>query len=51
MLLLKLLFQICHNKSGEINPTKIKNLIEAYVKKIRHSKKVTSSSSGNPQKA
>ncbi|KAJ8915230.1 hypothetical protein NQ315_015453 [Exocentrus adspersus] len=37
--------KICHNKSGEINPTKIKNLIEAYVKKIRHSKKVTSSSS------
>ncbi|XP_018565103.1 serine/arginine repetitive matrix protein 2 [Anoplophora glabripennis] len=42
--------KICHNKSGEINPTKIKNLIEAYVKKIRHSKKVTSSSSINPQK-
>ncbi|KAJ8956760.1 hypothetical protein NQ314_006634 [Rhamnusium bicolor] len=42
--------KICHNKSGEINPTKIKNLIEAYVKKIRHSKKVTSSSSVNPQK-
>lgn len=40
-------FQICHNKSGEINPTKIKNLVEAYVKKIRHSKKVTSSSSVN----
>ncbi|XP_044258183.1 PHD and RING finger domain-containing protein 1 isoform X2 [Tribolium madens] len=44
--------KICHNKSGEINPTKIKNLIEAYVKKVRHSKKVTSSSSSvNPQKA
>ncbi|XP_049821417.1 PHD and RING finger domain-containing protein 1 isoform X2 [Aethina tumida] len=42
--------KICHNKSGEINPTKIKSLIEAYVKKIRHSKKVTSSSSVNPQK-
>ncbi|KAJ8976328.1 hypothetical protein NQ317_010095 [Molorchus minor] len=43
--------KICHNKSGEINPTKIKNLIEAYVRKIRHSKKVTSSSSVNTQKA
>ncbi|CAH0558738.1 unnamed protein product [Brassicogethes aeneus] len=42
--------KICHNKSGEINPTKIKNLVEAYVKKLRHSKKVTSSSSVNPQK-
>ncbi|CAG9863845.1 unnamed protein product [Phyllotreta striolata] len=42
--------KICHNKSGEINPTKIKNLIEAYVRKIKHSKKVTSSSSINPQK-
>nr|CAH7721397.1 unnamed protein product [Callosobruchus chinensis] len=41
--------KICHNKSGEINPTKIKNLIEAYVRKVRHSKKVTSSSSV-PQK-
>lgn len=43
--------KICHNKSGEINPQKIQNLIEAYVRKIRHSKKVTSSSSVNPQKA
>lgn len=43
-------FQICHSKSGEINPKKIQNLIEAYVKKLRHSKKVTSSSSINPQK-
>ncbi|KAG5880872.1 hypothetical protein JTB14_038083 [Gonioctena quinquepunctata] len=42
--------KICHNKSGEINPTKIKNLIEAYVRKLRHSKKVTSSSSVNPLK-
>ncbi|XP_072393559.1 uncharacterized protein [Diabrotica undecimpunctata] len=42
--------KICHNRSGEINPTKIKALIEAYVRKVRHSKKVTSSSSVNPQK-
>lgn len=31
--------QICHNKSGDINPSKIQGLVEAYVKKIRHSKK------------
>lgn len=31
--------QICHNKSGDINPSKIQSLVEAYVKKIRHSKK------------
>lgn len=37
--------KICHNKSGEINPKKIQNLVEAYVKKLRQSKKVTSSSS------
>ncbi|KAF5298966.1 hypothetical protein FQR65_LT09515 [Abscondita terminalis] len=42
--------KICHNKSGEINPKKIQRLVEAYVKRIRHSKKVTSSSSINPQK-
>ncbi|XP_060801312.1 PHD and RING finger domain-containing protein 1 isoform X2 [Amyelois transitella] len=27
--------KICHNKSGEINPTKIQALVEAYVKKFR----------------
>lgn len=27
--------QICHSKSGEIDPFKIKKLIEAYVKKFR----------------
>lgn len=27
--------KICHNKSGEINPNKIQQLIEAYVKKYR----------------
>ncbi|ENN81873.1 hypothetical protein YQE_01736, partial [Dendroctonus ponderosae] len=41
--------KICHNKSGEINPHKIRQLVEAYVKKVKHSKKVTSSSS-LPQK-
>lgn len=28
-------FQICHNRSGEINPAKIQALIEAYVRKFR----------------
>jgi hypothetical protein len=32
-------FQICHNKSGEINPIKIQHLVEAYVKKFRYAKK------------
>jgi hypothetical protein len=31
--------QICHNKSGEINPIKISSLVEAYVKKYRYAKK------------
>ncbi|ODM93592.1 PHD and RING finger domain-containing protein 1 [Orchesella cincta] len=31
--------KICHNKTGEINPGKIKELVEAYVKKFRHARK------------
>ncbi|PRD28986.1 UNVERIFIED_CONTAM: Phrf1 [Trichonephila clavipes] len=31
--------KICHNKSGEINPVKVKNLVECYVKKAKHSRK------------
>ncbi|KAB0789991.1 hypothetical protein PPYR_15737 [Photinus pyralis] len=42
--------KICHNKTGEINPKRIQRLVEAYIKKVRHNKKVTSSSSVNPQK-
>jgi hypothetical protein len=34
-----LFLQICHNKSGEINPIKISCLVEAYVKKYRYAKK------------
>lgn len=30
-------FQICHSKSGNINPMKIKNLVEAYVEKYTKS--------------
>ncbi|XP_045769357.1 PHD and RING finger domain-containing protein 1 isoform X2 [Maniola jurtina] len=32
--------KICHNKSGEINPTKIQALVEAYVKKFRKKHKL-----------
>lgn len=32
-------FQICHNKSGEINPVKVKTLVDCYIKKIKHSRK------------
>lgn len=28
--------QICHSKSGEINPVKVGNLVRAYVDKYRH---------------
>ncbi|EHH55949.1 PHD and RING finger domain-containing protein 1 [Macaca fascicularis] len=28
--------QICHSKSGEINPVKVANLVKAYVDKYRH---------------
>ncbi|KFM80629.1 PHD and RING finger domain-containing protein 1, partial [Stegodyphus mimosarum] len=31
--------KICHNKSGEINPVKVKYLVECYIKKIKHSRK------------
>ncbi|XP_063621933.1 PHD and RING finger domain-containing protein 1 [Cydia splendana] len=32
--------KICHNKTGEINPTKIQALVEAYVKKARKKHKL-----------
>lgn len=28
--------QICHSRSGEINPVKVGNLVRAYVDKYRH---------------
>lgn len=31
--------QICHSKSGEINPVKVGNLVRAYVDKYRHMRK------------
>lgn len=35
-MLVNFFLQICHSKSGEINPQKIKTFVEAYMKKIRH---------------
>ncbi|XP_072033920.1 uncharacterized protein [Amphiura filiformis] len=32
--------QVCHSKSGEINPVKIRNLIEGYVKKAQTKRKI-----------
>lgn len=31
--------KICHTKSGEINPMKIKEMVKGYVKKFRYLKK------------
>ncbi|XP_046407495.1 uncharacterized protein LOC124172100 [Ischnura elegans] len=31
--------KICHNRSGEINPVKIRSLVEAYVRKFRYARK------------
>lgn len=31
--------KICHNKSGEINPVKIKAMVDTYVRKYRHMKR------------
>ena len=40
--------QICHSKGGEINPVKIRNLIEAYVKKAITKRKLGSSNIKKP---
>lgn len=31
--------QVCHSKSGEINPVKVGNLVKAYVDKYKHTRK------------
>lgn len=31
--------QVCHNKSGEINPVKIKALVEGYIRKVKYQRK------------
>ncbi|XP_041471583.1 PHD and RING finger domain-containing protein 1-like [Lytechinus variegatus] len=31
--------QVCHSKTGEINPVKIRRLIDGYVKKVQHKNK------------
>ncbi|XP_065202419.1 PHD and RING finger domain-containing protein 1-like isoform X2 [Planococcus citri] len=40
--------KICHNKSGDINPSKIQGLVEAYVKKTRYAKKKPTMGAGAP---
>lgn len=30
---------MCHNKSGEINPTKIRGLVQGYIKKVKYYRK------------
>ena len=44
-----ILLQICHNKSGEINPIKIGCLVEAYVKKYRYAAKKKALASAKPK--
>lgn len=34
-----LVLQICHSKSGEINPVKVSNLVRAYVQRYRYFRK------------
>lgn len=31
--------QVCHNKSGEINPIKIRGLVQGYIKKVKYYRK------------
>lgn len=33
------LSQVCHSKSGEVNSTKVANLVKAYVDKYKYSRK------------
>lgn len=33
------MYQVCHSKSGEINPVKVANLVKAYVDKYKHARK------------
>eukprot|EP00057_Strongylocentrotus_purpuratus_P028654 XP_011683128.1 PREDICTED: LOW QUALITY PROTEIN: PHD and RING finger domain-containing protein 1 [Strongylocentrotus purpuratus] len=41
--------QVCHSKTGEINPVKIRRLIDGYVKKAQHKSKKPSG--GDPHKS
>nr|XP_027213980.1 uncharacterized protein LOC113807006 [Penaeus vannamei] len=43
--------QVCHNKSGEINPTKIRGLVQGYIKKVKYyRKKQSGPADQNPAK-
>ena len=34
-----ILFQVCHSRYGEINPSKIEKLVQGYIKKHQHQNK------------
>jgi PHD and RING finger domain-containing protein 1 len=36
------ILQICHHKSGEINPSKIQGLVQKYIKQVKHERKKAS---------
>lgn len=33
------LIQICHHRSGEINPSKIQRLVQKYIQQVKHERK------------
>lgn len=39
MIKIRSCYQVCHSKSGEINPVKVGNLVKAYVDKYKHARK------------
>jgi hypothetical protein len=41
-------FQICHSKSGDINPAKIKSFVESYVMKMQQQRKCSKKVSPRP---
>lgn len=42
--------QICHSKSGEINPVKVANLVKGYVEKYKHIRKYKKGAEGESSK-
>lgn len=40
--------QVCTNRSGEINPTKIRELVEGYIKKVKYYRKKENTHSSVP---
>lgn len=42
--------KVCHSKSGEVNSTKVANLVKAYVDKYRYSRKKALEEPGSTEK-